>query len=611
MQDCEQSKYLLVCPSGDKWKKTGSGKRAGMVVPLFSVYSGQSIGIGDLEDLKLLIDLCARTANSVLQLLPMNELGPAFCPYDSVSSFALEPMYLSLRKLKGSGFTGEVLAKLSKLSKAFPVAGKKNVDYRIKEAKLGLLREAFELSASTNSAPFRHYEKENAYWVDDFALFKVIKAENAGKAWPDWPEKLRLRDPAALDEFSKKHERDLLFQKWLQWQLWLQFKEAREYAAKKGILIKGDLPILVSRDSADVWAHRELFKLDFDAGAPPDMYCAKGQRWGTPTYNWQEIFDEGGIYLKQKLAYAGNFYDLLRIDHVVGLFRIWSIPVSEPPENCGLHGFFDPQDKSLWESGGRKILDFIIQNTDMLLCAEDLGTIPPECPKVLYELGIPGNDVQRWTKDWNVRHDFLFPEEFRFLSVTMLSTHDTTNWPAWWENEAGTVDEALFVRLCSEAKIDFLQVKDKLFDAKLSRRGRLRWKNAVHSLEIFLAIMGKRKEELWTLAGIYENSFREKEKLWKQLAMPGEMKEKCSAALVAAMMKSVLSSRSIFCLNLVLDLLFLGNALRGDPYQYRINVPGTVTPGNWSLLLPLSLEEFLTHPVCEKIKRMNGKSGRV
>jgi 4-alpha-glucanotransferase len=441
-------------------------------------------------------------------------------------------------------------------------------------------------------------------------MFKVIKAANEGKAWYDWPEKLRQRDTASLEDFAAEHGQDILFQKWLQWQLCLQFKDAKFYAASKKVFIKGDLPILVSRDSADVWSHREFFKLEFDSGAPPDMYCAKGQRWGTCTYNWQKIFEDNGTYIKEKLAYAGNFYDLIRLDHVVGLFRIWSIPVEEPAENFGLNGFFDPKDKTVWEANGRKILSFVIKNTGMLLCAEDLGTIPPECPKVLNEFGIPGNDVQRWTKEWEKIHDFLPPEEYRFLSVTMLSTHDTTNWPAWWENEAGTVDEALFIRLCAEGKVDFSLVKDKLFDSKLSRHGRLRWKNAVYSLEIFLGIMGKKKEELWTLSGMYENSFREKEKLWKLLATPGEMREKCDAKLVAAMVKYALASRSVFCFNLILDLLFPGDILKGDPYNYRINVPGTVAPSNWSLLLPLSLEQLLAHPVCEKLRQMNERSGR-
>ena len=157
---------------------------------------------------------------------------------------------------------------------------------------------------------------------------------------------------------------------WVQWQAYKQFKAAKAYASEKGILLKGDLPILVSRDSADVWAHTEFFKLEFAAGAPPDMYCSRGQRWGMPTYNWEAKSADGYRYFKAKLKYAENFYDILRVDHVVGLFRIWSIPYNDPPENEGLHGSFDPWDQGLWDRNGRERLSLILDNTCLLYTSD-------------------------------------------------------------------------------------------------------------------------------------------------------------------------------------------------------------------------------------------------
>ena len=159
----------------------------------------------------------------------------------------------------------------------------------------------------------------------------------------------------------------------------------------------------------------------------------------------------------------------------------------------------------------------MLKNTDMLLCAEDLGVIPAVCTQTLREFGIPGNDVQRWTKDYKVRHDFLMPKEYRNLSVAMLSTHDTTNWAAWWENEAGTVDEALFIRKCHDRKIDFARVSLKLFDTNLSFHGRLRWKKEVDCTDKLLWELGKKREEVGDFIELYQNSFAEKEKLWKIL----------------------------------------------------------------------------------------------
>ena len=155
------------------------------------------------------------------------------------------------------------------------------------------------------------------------------------------------------------------------------------------------------------------------------MYCSLGQRWGMPTYNWDNIESDGFRYLKEKLRYAENFYDILRIDHVVGLFRIWSIPYNEPPENKGLNGFFDPQKEHLWGPQGRKILK-VMQDSCRMLLRRRFRVIPKVCIDTLRELNIPGNDVQRWVKDWHNRHTFLEAKEYR-EAVAMLSTHDTTN----------------------------------------------------------------------------------------------------------------------------------------------------------------------------------------
>jgi 4-alpha-glucanotransferase len=372
----------------------------------------------------------------------------------------------------------------------------------------------------------------------------------------------------------------------------------------------GDLPILISRDSADVWSHPGYFKLDFSAGAPPDMYCSKGQRWGMPTYNWDGIAADKYIYFKKKLQYAENFYDILRIDHVVGLFRIWSIPYGESAENEGLNGSFDPSDENVWSDHSRQILSVMTDNTKMLLCAEDLGMIPKACPEMLKEFGIPGNEVQRWVKDWSVTHDFLAPKEYRAISVAMLSTHDTTNWAAWWENEAGTVDGALFSRKCHERGINFERVKGDLFDPEKSRHGRLRWQDTISTKEIYVGILGKREEELMDFLDMYENTYAEKEKLWAQFKLKGAMREKCDAQIIGRALNATLSSSSVFSIELIVDYLYLADAFGSDPYKHRINVPGTIAKTNWSLTIPFSLEELLKHKVVGDIRALVDDSGR-
>jgi len=596
----------------NNWSLIGKKKRAGVLMPLFSVYSEKSVGIGDFSDLKLAIDWCAVTGNSILQLLPMNDTGCTFCPYDATSSFALESAYISLNDIPSAG-TDITRNAISILRKNFPVGERAlNVDYRIKDAKIELLRRIYALErGSLDSKDFKAFCGDNSYWLDDFAAFKALKLRSGGKPWYEWDASYRDREKTAMRSFVRANVEEINFQKWVQWLTFKQFTDAKKHAKAKKVLLKGDLPILISRDSADVWSHRDFFKMDYSAGAPPDMYCAKGQRWGMPTYNWDKIASGGYDYLKQKMSFAGNFYDILRVDHVVGLFRIWSIPYGDPEENEGLNGAFDPKEENLWSGHGRKLLSVMLAESKMLLCAEDLGMVPKVCTEALDEFAMPGNEVQRWVKDWAVTHDFLPPEKYRAMSVSMLSTHDTTNWAAWWENEAGTVDEALFRRKCADRGIDYEAVTRSLFDPELSRHGRLRWLTIVSSRDVLVNILGKKAEELADFLELYENTFAEKEKLFRMLGQKGSMSEKYSIKLVEKAIEVTLKSKSVFSINLIVDYLYLADIFKGDPYRYRINRPGTVSPENWSLRLPVSLDNMLKHKVCKKIKEMIKLSGRV
>ena len=580
-----------------------------MVVPLFSVYSKKSVGIGEFDDIKLIVDWLELTGNSIVQFLPLNKLGATFCPYDSISSFALEPAYISLRLIPGAE-KRTIKDRIKELNKKFPL-GIYPLDYRIERQKVMLLWDIYMEGSDRDSAEFKRFIQENSYWLSDFALFSTLKDYHAGRPWYEWQDNYKNRDKASLEAFSKEHEREIAFRMWMQWHLYKQFLDSRNYAQRKNILLKGDLPILVSLDSADVWSHPEFFKLGFATGAPADMYCAKGQRWGMPPYNWEKIKEDGYTYLKEKLKYAQNFYDILRIDHVVGLFRIWSIPYNEPLENQGLNGFFDPRDENKWQDQGKELLSVMLNSTDMLLCAEDLGMIPKSCTITLKELGIPGNDVQRWVKDWKKKHDFLEPSEYRLLSVAMLSTHDTTNWAAWWENEAGTVDEGLFIRRCRERGINYSQVKDKLFDANKSRHNRLRWLEEVSSVSDLIHILGKRKEELLDFIEMYENSYGEKEKLWRRLKIDGPMQEKANADIISRAFRLTLESNSVFCIELIIDLLILGGILKADPYDYRINTPGTINDKNWRFVMPIALEDLIRHPVTKIIRSLVVSSSRI
>jgi 4-alpha-glucanotransferase len=215
-----------------------------------------------------------------------------------------------------------------------------------------------------------------------------------------------------------------------QWLLDRQLREARRRAAAAGVLIEGDIPILVARDSADVWANPGIFDLGSMAGAPPDMYSEVGQNWGFPTYDWEALRGREFDWWRARLRHAERFYDLYRIDHVVGFFRIWTIPLGEKD---GRNGRFVPGDESLWGEHGRAILRMMLESTSMLPLAEDLGTIPDVCRETLGDMGICGMKVQRWERRWHEDRGYVDPADYHPLSVATLATHDSETLAGWWD----------------------------------------------------------------------------------------------------------------------------------------------------------------------------------
>ncbi len=408
---------LLQTPLGEQWSKMGIDKKAGVIFPLFSILSKDSIGIGEMPDLKLAIDWCNLTNNKILQILPINDTGGIPSPFSSQTSIGLNPIYLSIKNLKGFKIEEE---EISEIKKKFPNKGP--VKYRLWKEKVKLLKLSFDNNV-IDSKEFNEFINENNHWLNDYALFRSIKTESKNKDWKKWKKKLRDRDQEAVNGFEREYLKEIMFWKWIQWELFEQFKEVRSYAQEKGIFIKGDLPLLVSGDSVDCWVNKSYFKMNLSSGAPPDKFSKRGQHWGMPPYNWDKIIEDDFKYFKERLSYAEKLYDLFRIDHFVGLFRIWSIPNRLPKIFKGFIGFFDPKNKIEQEERGRKILDLIIKNTSMLPCAEDLGTVPGFCKETMEIIGIPGIDVKRWTK------------KFRPLAVSTISTHDTSL-SSEWEKES-------------------------------------------------------------------------------------------------------------------------------------------------------------------------------
>jgi 4-alpha-glucanotransferase len=607
MEDARYSPFLE-SPTARHWRRLGLHRRAGAAVPLFMVHSRLSAGIGELPDLRLLADWCVRAGLSVLQLLPLNDVGFDFQPYSAQSSFALEPAYLRIDDLAAVESRAAAAAGAA-LRKAFPAGGPR-VNYGVKWAKLDALKELFKRHARRDAESFKAFRRAQSFWLRDYALYKALKDRFGQRGWEEWEEPFRRRDPETLRRAAKEEAETVRFQEWLQWQLFEQFRAAKEHAEVRGVRLMGDIPFLVSRDSADVWIWQDCFKLNLSSGAPPDMFFAKGQRWGMPPYRWERIAERGYDYLARKLAYAENFFDYFRIDHVVGAYRLWTIPLAEPAESYALNGAFDPPDENTWEDHGRRLLLKMIESTRMLPCAEDLGVVPDCSYKVLRELGVPGMDVQRWSRDWKTTKDFTAPADYRPNGMAVLGTHDTALLRGWWAMEAGTIDDGLFVRKCEEKNLPVDDMKARLFDPDRCRHGRLRWKGALRSEDDMLWAAGRPRDELGAIPGMFADSFDEKSRYWRFLGLSGPMEEDPSPRFVRAALEKAGASASVLAIHLLPDWLSVSELWNEDPWLYRVNVPGTTTPDNWSITLPVSLEELMDLPVNDVIRSLNRAAGR-
>ena len=320
--------------------KTGSIKTAnrliGTVIPVGALRSEKSIGVGEFPDLAEFGALCAKMGIGLVQVLPVNDTGYQSSPYSALTAFGLHPLYMRISDLpESTGFKADIEAIKRQFndSARFPYEA-------LLRAKMDLLRKIYRASREkiAGSASLKAWIEANA-WVKPYAVFRQLKEANSEKSWRDWGGKESgaglwpelWKDTALAGEH--------LFWAWIQYALDIQFSAAAASLAGQGILLEGDLPILMNEDSCDVWANPENFILGLSAGAPPDMYSPEGQNWGFPIYNWQAQSKDGFLWWKARLKTAEKYYHAYRIDHVLGFFRIWA---SRREDNSALLGRYVP-----------------------------------------------------------------------------------------------------------------------------------------------------------------------------------------------------------------------------------------------------------------------------
>ena len=321
-------------------------KLAGTLIPVFSLRSKGSFGVGDFGDLKMMIDWVAETNQRVLQVLPINDTTSTHTwtdsyPYSAISIFALHPQFADFRQLpeiKDKKKAREMEALRKELNEL------KQIDYeRVNNTKTDYLRIIFkqEGEAVMKGEDFKMFVKENEHWLVPYAQYCHLRDSFGNVDFSSWKghEQWHEADRKKLTDPKSKEYADVAFYYYVQFVLDRQMRAAHEYAMARGVILKGDIPIGVNRNGCDVWHEPQYFNLNSQAGAPPDAFSINGQNWGFPTYNWQRMIDDGCEWWIRRFQNMAKYFDAYRIDHVLGFFRIWAIPTT-----CvhGLLGQFAP-----------------------------------------------------------------------------------------------------------------------------------------------------------------------------------------------------------------------------------------------------------------------------
>ncbi|MBQ9184514.1 MAG: 4-alpha-glucanotransferase [Bacteroidales bacterium] len=320
--------------------KRNNWRGAGVAVPVFSLRSREGFGVGEFNDIKLLVDWAAETGQNVIQLLPINDTTMTHSwtdsyPYNANTTFALHPQFIHL-PAAGVKENKEYKALQEELN-ALP-----KIDYeKVNSAKNALLKEVYESASGRKvlaSTAFKKFYDANVSWLEPYAVFCCLRDKYKTPDFSKWG-KMANYSPKAVAKWAREHQEEVGYHYFVQFHLDKQLKEVVAYAHSKGVALKGDLPIGISRTSVDAWVYPELYHLDSQAGAPPDAFSTLGQNWGFPTYNWEKMSEDGFAWWKARMHKMSEYFDAFRIDHILGFFRIWEIPMDAVH---GLLGHFNP-----------------------------------------------------------------------------------------------------------------------------------------------------------------------------------------------------------------------------------------------------------------------------
>ena len=398
-------------------------RRSGILLPVSSLPSRYGIGAFSKEAYDF-IDFLKKSGQTYWQILPLGPTGYGDSPYQSFSTFAGNPYFIDLDDLVEEGWITESDCE------AYDFGTDDETDYeKIYLSRFLILKKAFLNSNIEAEQAFQGFIQENAYWLDDYALFMSVKNHFQGKSFAEWDDDIKMRKPSAIKKYKKECEQEIKFYQFQQFLFSKQWMKLKNYANASGIEIVGDIPIYVAFDSADTWANPELFQFDENctpvavAGCPPDAFSATGQLWGNPLYRWEFHKETGYDWWKKRIAYCYKLYDVVRIDHFRGFDEYYAIPFGHPTAEHGK-----------WEAGpGIEIfneLKSVIGKKQVI--AEDLGFLTKSVIRLVKKTGYPGMKILQFAFDSREESDYL-PHNYEKNCVVYTGTHDNQTTTGWFK----------------------------------------------------------------------------------------------------------------------------------------------------------------------------------
>ncbi len=389
-------------------------------------------GVGDLgSEAYRFIEFLAESGQSIWQILPLGPTGYGDSPYQCFSAIAGNPLLISLERLRDQGLLSD--EDLDGLPEP-----PQHVDFGwVIFSKLPLLKKAgaaFRTQVGTEQQEaFAEFCGDKADWLDDYAMYMALKDANNGDSWYTWETGVRLRKPDALEAARQTLSAKIFFHQFLQFQFFQQWHDIKRFANERGIQILGDLPIYVAHDSAEVWAHPDIFQLDEAtglptavAGVPPDYFSQTGQLWGNPLYNWQRLQEQDFHWWIQRFQAMLDCVDLIRIDHFRGFEAYWSVPQTE---TTAINGEWV-------QAPGQKFFTRLHEALGELpIVAEDLGLITPEVEELRDEFGFPGMKILQFAFDSDAENPYL-PFNYCTNSVVYTGTHDNDTTLGWFNKRS-------------------------------------------------------------------------------------------------------------------------------------------------------------------------------